>query len=66
MTILRPQYLQYATETGDDAKVPWAQDPNNPGSANYIPLTVRSERAKARWWALYGTKVNKRQTHGIF
>ncbi len=66
MTILRPKFIQYVNDDGSASKVQWAQSPDNPMSENYVPLTVRGERDKARWWALHGTNANKRQTHGIF
>lgn len=43
----------------------WRSDPNNPNSPNFVPLTERTERDKARFWALFSRK-SRRQDHGVF
>jgi hypothetical protein len=44
-------------EQRDDGK-------DDPGSPNFVPLEQRDERARARFWALYGKR--KRKDHGVF
>lgn len=66
--------IQYATSAADDAPslrraIPyhrhsgkhevWRDNPDNPLSPSFIPLTGRGERGKARWWALHARKQNR-------
>lgn len=44
---------------------PWAEDEDNPMSATFRSPEERTERQKARWWALNGKK-NARPTHGEY
>ena len=46
--------------------VNWADNPDNPMSSAFVPLTVRTERDKARWWALHAKNAGVRQTYGEF
>ncbi len=44
---------------------PWRDSPDNPMAPGFVPLTDRSERAKARWWALR-SRHPTRPTHGVY
>lgn len=59
----RPRYHGSVTRPG--ATSPWGDSPDNPLSPNFVPLTNRTERGKARWWALKA-KNSGRPTHGVF
>lgn len=45
----------------DDQRPKAADDSNNPASMNFLPLEERTERGRARWWALHGTKKRRDQ-----
>ncbi len=51
--------------TQPGAAGPWRDNPDNPMSPGFVPLTGRSERAKARWWALRARRPG-RPTHGVY
>lgn len=61
-----PTFLRYMDTDGKAEPISPTDDPDNPSSVNFVPLTVRTERDKARWWALHAGKAGQRQTHGEF
>ena len=59
--------VRYAVAPGgkEEDAGPWKDNPDNPASVGFVSLTDRSERAKARWWALRSRR-STRQTHGVY
>lgn len=57
--------IKYVDGAGTPS-VRWGENPDNPMSPAFIPLTERGENAKARWWAMQSMKAHKKQTHGVF
>ena len=44
----------------------WRDSSDNPMSPAFQSLESRPERAKARWWALYGKRVKNQPAAGVF
>lgn len=59
----KPAYHNSVTRPG--AREAWSDSPDNPLSASFVPLTKRTERGIARWWALKARR-QARDTHGVF
>lgn len=55
----------FNSTTNPGATGPWSESEDNPMSTTFRPLTERSERSKARWWALHGKK-GARPAHGEY
>lgn len=76
-----PRRIRYATGdlTNPGQRDPWSQSEDNPASATFVPVgepnfrgldpvtekPVRSERARARWWALHAKK-KRHPASGVF
>ncbi len=60
-----PRVLTHSSLTRPGARTPWSEDPDNPMSPAFVPLTERGERGKARFWAR-NARRRGRQIAGIF
>lgn len=51
--------------THPGADIPWRENPDNPLSPDYIPVSQRTEQEKARWWALQSRRKQGTE-HGVY
>lgn len=59
----RVRRIKYFLGPQGTAHAPAKDDSDNPHSENFLPLGERTEREKARWWALH-SKVRDRRAMG--
>lgn len=65
MSTTKRKPIEYLGKDGSQGQK-WSESIHNPMAASFVPLTDRSERAKARWWAIHAKKAGSRPTHGEF
>jgi hypothetical protein len=53
---VRRRNIRYHLSQQGAGRVKASEDTENPMAANFMPLAERSERGRARWWALHGRR----------
>lgn len=54
------------TLPGGGARELWRDSDDNPMSPTFVPLEVRDERGKARWWSNYNRRARQHPAVGVF